>query len=267
MNNVVPTDSPSVFAALNTLVLNSAQLAIIRPNNPPPGIAGFVLDIVGDDGVELESEIPDHYLEDLTAVQDQIALRPEIVTVDGDVAELVKTIITAKPITPANNPLPLVNGLQPELAPGATVTQAAAQQAQTNDETAIQSTQSLYGYYQSRSPQQPNQTKQSQIFGYFYQLQRGRQLFSVETPWGFFENMAILSLGAHQSADSKYVTNFTIAFKKVRTARSITIIPGLLAGRATFQQAPITQNGTIGQSPVSTVQSAQFYQRVTSPSP
>lgn len=264
---IVPTDSPSVFAALNTLVLNEASLAIVRPNNPPPGIAGFVFDIPDEDISELESDIPDHYVENLTAVNDQIALRPEIVIVNGEVAELVKSIITAAKITPAINPLPIVPGLQPQLAPGATTTQAATVQAQQADTASIQSTQSLYGYYQSRSPQQPNQTKQSQVYGYVYQLWRGRQLCSVETPWGFFENMALQSVSARQSAESKSVTIFELTFKKIRTARSVTITPGLLAGRATFQQSPITQTGTIGQTPVSSVQAAQFAQRISNPSP
>lgn len=265
--NTVPTDSPSVFAGLNTLVLNSATLAIVRPNNPPPGIAGFVLDVVGDDGAELESEIPDHFIEDLTAVQDQIALRPEIVTVTGEVAELVKTLPVNPRVTPISNPLPIVPGLVPVLAPGAAIAQQTAEANQLIEDAAIENTQSLYGYYASRSPQQPNQTKQSQIFGFFYQLWRGRQLFSVETPWGFFTNMGILSLSSRQAAGSKSITNFELTFKKVRTARSLTVTPGLLAGRATFQRYEVQQNGTIGQLPANSAQEAQFLQRVGFPNP
>lgn len=267
MNNTVPTDSPSIFAGLNTLVLNAATLAIVRPNNPPAGIAGFVFDLVGDEGSELESDIPDHFVEELTAVQSQIALRPEIVTISGEIAELVKALPANPRVVPVANPLPIVPGLLPELAPGATTAQEAGALSQATEKAAIENTQSLYGYYQSRSPQQPNQTKQSQIYGYFYQLWRGRQLSSVETPWGFFTNMAILSIAARQPGDSKSITGFEITFKKIRTVRSITVTPGLLAGRATFQQAPVTQNGTIGQTPPTAVQLAQFNNRITSVAP
>lgn len=267
MKNIVPTDQASVFAALNTLVLDSRQLAIIRPNNPPPGIAGLILDLVGDESVELDSDIPDHYIEDLTAVNDSIGLRPEIVNTSGEIAELVKTITSSQPVTVVGNPLPIIDGLKPELPPGATAAQETLTEAVANDDAAVENTQSLYGYYQSRSPQQPDQTRQSQIFGYLYQLWRGRQLCSVETPWGFFENMAILYTRVRQSADTKYLSGFEITFKKIRTARSVTITPGLLAGRATFQQAPITQTGTIGQAVPSALQSAQFFQRITAPSP
>lgn len=262
---IVPTDSPSIFDALNTLVLNSASLAIVRPNNPPPGIAGFLFDVVDDDVTELESDITDHFVEDNTPVQDQIALRPETVTVTGQIAELVRRVPTTASVAQVTNPLPNIDGLEPELAPGAAAQQEATTQATVDDNAAVASQQSLYGYYGSRLPQQPNQTKQSVVYGYLYQLWKGRQLFSVETPWGFFTNMAILSVSARQSAESKSVSEFSITFKKIRTVRSVTITPGLLAGRATFQQAPITQNGTVGQTPLSSAQSNQFFQRITPP--
>lgn len=261
----VPTDSPSVFDALNTLVLNGAQLAIVRPNNPPPGIAGFLFDLVDDDGAELESDITDHYVEDNTPVQDQIALRPEIVTVTGRVAELVRRTPAVARIADVTNPLPLVDGLEPTLSPGALAIQDAVAQAAADDNAAIASTQSLYGYYNSRLPQQPNQTKQSVIYGYVYQLWKGRQLFSVETPWGIFTNMAILSLSARQPAETRSVSEFNITFKKIRTVRSVIVTPGLLAGRATFQQAPITQNGTVGQVPFTPAKINQFLQRIAPP--
>ncbi len=261
----VPTDSPSVFDALNTLVLNGAQLAIVRPDNPPPGIAGFVLDLVDDDGAELESDITDHYVEENTPVQDMIALRPEVVTVTARVAELVRRTPTTAHIAGVTNPLPMVDGLGPQLSPGALAQQEATTQAAADDNAAITSTQSLYGYYNSRLPQQPNQTKQSVIYGYFYQLWKGRQLFSVETPWGFFTNMAILSLSARQPGESKSVSEFNITFKKIRTVRSIVVTPGLLAGRAVFQQAPITQKGTVGQVPFTPAQANQFIQRIAPP--
>lgn len=265
MNNIVPTDSASVFAALNTLVMDSAQLAIVRPNNPPPGIAGFVFDVVGEDQVELDSEIPDHYVESNTPVQDMIALRPEIVVTNGEIAELVKSIIATKPITLPQNPLPILNGLQPQLAPGATVTQQNQEALAAAEDASVQNTYSLYGYYQSRVPQQPNQTRQSAIFGFLYQLWWGRQLCSVETPWGFFTNMAIESIRTRQPEESKSRSEFVLTFKKIRTVKSVTVTAGLLAGRAVFQQAVTTQNGTVGQTPVSAIQSAQFFNRITPP--
>ena len=263
--NIVPTDSASVFAALNTLVLNDATLAIVRPNNPPPGIAGFILDVVNDDGVELESDIPDHYVEENIPVQDHIALRTEVVTFSGEVAEVVRTVQTTERTTPQPNPLPNISALSPQLTPGALAQYNLRTTALANKKAAITSNNSLYGYYLSHLTQQPNATKQSKVFGYFYQLWQGRQRFSVETPWGIFTNMAILSLSAKQGAESKYVTEFSITFKKIRTVSSQSIQVGHLAGRSVFQQAGVTQNGTIGQLSLSTAQLSQFNQRTTPP--
>lgn len=256
--NIVPTDSASVFAALNTLVLNSASLAIVRPNNPPPGIAGFVLDVTQDDGVELESNITDYYVEENTPVQDQIALQPEVVTVTGKVAELVLAAVTPQRVVTRANPLPLIPGLLPQLAPGAQAAQTATLVAASNTEAAVESAQTLYGYYQSRAPQQPNQTKQSMVFGYFYQLWLGRQRMLVETPYGFFTNMAIQSISAKQGPENRVVTDFSITFKKIRTVQALSLTAGLIpgwqgffsdgsqAGRAAPQAAPVTQNGLAG---------------------
>jgi hypothetical protein len=263
--NVVPTDSASIFAALNTLVLNEATLAIVRPNNPPRGIAGFIMDVVNDDGVELESDIPDHYVEENIPVQDQIALRPEVITVSGEVAEVVRMATTAERTTPQPNPLPNVSVLSPQLTPGALAQYNLRTSVLNNTKSAITSDASLYGYYLSHLAQQPNATKQSKVFGYFYQLWKGRQRFSVETPWGIFTNMAILSLSAKQGPESRFVSEFSITFKKIRTVSSQTVQVGHLAGRSIFQQAGVTQNGTVGQLSLSTAQMNQFNQRTTPP--
>ena len=181
---------------------------------------------------------------------------------EGLVAEVVKATVSAKKITPTSNPLPIIPELTPTLSPGAESAQVTTAENAANLNSSITTTQSLYGYYQSRLPQQPNQTKQQVAFGYIYQLWKGRQTFSVETPWGFFTNMAIQSVQARQGPNTRFVSDFDITFKKIRTARSVTIVSGLLAGRATSQQAPTTQNGTIGQVTPTASQSAQFYQQI-----
>ncbi len=273
--NLVPTDLPSIYAQLSTLENRDRRLALVRPNNPPPGVAGFLFDVVDDDGAELESDITDHYIEDNTAIQDHIALRPETVTVTGRVAELVRSVPVTSPVTRVTNPLPLIPDLMPTLAPGSQEREDAELLAQTEGDAVIQFAEDLYGFYQFQSRQQPGQTKQSYVYGYIYQLWKGRQLFSVETPWGIFENMAILSASAKQGPESRSVSEFTITFKKIRVARTINVLPGLLeqravfdqnnagnldflAGRSAFQQAPRVENGIVGQAPFTNAQTLQF---------
>lgn len=265
--NLVPTDQPSIFAALNTLRYNDQLLALVRPNNPPPGIAGFVFDVVEDDGVELESDITDHYTEDNNPVQDHIALHPEVVTVSGSIAEVVRKAITAQPVAAPTNPLPPEPSLSPLLTPEAERILAQMLGDKQEQDTAITSAESLYGYYQQKLPQQPNETKQQVAFGFIYQLWKGRQLFTVETPWGFFTNMAIQSATAKQGPDSRFVSDFDITFKKIRTVRTVTVQAVDRAGRGAFQWASVTQDGTLGQQAPTALQTVQFKQAITSPSP
>lgn len=260
--NIVPTNDPSIYAALNTLVLNQQLYALVRPDNPPPGIAGFLFDVVEDDSSELESDITDYFIEDNSSIQDHIALRPETVTISGKVAELVKAVIQTKPVSRITNPLPLVPGLSPQLTPEAQDNEDAVQAQSDQEKAAITGTESLWGYYNARSPQQPQQTKQSYIYGYFYQLWKGRQLFTIETPWGFFTNMAIQTMSATQGAETRTVSSFSITFKKIRVARSITIQPGNNAGRSLYQIAPVTRNSAMGQLTPTTTQVSQFIQKI-----
>lgn len=265
--NTVPTDNPSIYARLNTLVLDQQQYAIVRPDNPPPGIAGFLFDVVEDDSSDLESDITDYYIEDNTSIQDHIALRPETVTISGKTAELVRASVQNKPISRINNPLPLVPGMTPELTPEAEQNELAAQAETEQGQNAVTSTQSLWGYYNANSPQQPNQTKQSYIYGYFYQLWKGRQLCTVETPWGFFTNMAIQSISATQGAETRVVSSFSITFKKIRVATAIVINPMDRAGRAYPQASPVVSSGFLGQQSLSLLNVSQILNKIRNPSP
>lgn len=360
--NIIPSDAISVLDVVSSLSTLD-QKAIIRPNNPPPGIAGFLFDIPEDEWVELASVITDHYVENNTAVQDNIALEPERVTVRGLVAELVMSAPPPQEAAPVTNPLPDNVPMTPPLTAGSTssilssagigqlaktiaksaalgvlarkapgitsavkafgpqivagaqgrVTTAltsavrylqlptsltalltpmislpadvqsavgviqrvlpktagavlgaiktpltpASQQllggasAQANATTGQNN--SLSQVYQAKQPTPPKQTRQSSAFLYFYALWQGRQLFSVETPWGIWTNMAIQSLRAEQRGESRTVTGFTVVFKKIRIADTVSVQIGQLAGRNAFQTAASapTQNGNVGQNPVS----------------
>lgn len=244
--NIVPINGVDIYAALNTLVLQNSRLAIVRPENPPPGVAGYLFNIITDDAVDLESEISDHWLEDNSPVQDHIALKPETVSVRGLVAELASAQPAQARVSQSPDPLPLIPGFLPTSTPGAIQTAVQNALAPMMQKAAISDSQSLSEFYRSRAPQQPNQTRQSYVFGYFYQLWKGRQIFSVETPWGIWNDMAILSLNGTQGEETKSVSEFRIQFKRISKVQSAIITTGNLAGRAVFQRAGYTQNGNVG---------------------
>ena len=74
-------------------------------------------------------------------------------------------------------------------------------------------------------------SKQGAAFDFFYQLWLSAQTCSVETPWGIMSNMAIENLRVTQTEDSKYISDFSITFKKIRYAKNITVNFNNLSGR------------------------------------
>ena len=261
MLNIIPSDSASIFS-----VLSAAQtLALVRPSNPPPGLAGFLFDIDGDDLFRMRSQISQHFVEDNTTIQDQIALEPERVVLRRLVAEVVYTKPTVPPISATPNPLPLNPAMQPMLTPGALQLSASAAAAAASANSAVTSTQSLWGYYVGKAGQQPNQTRQSIVFGYLYQLWLGRQLFTVETPWGVMINMAIETNDMEQPEETATKTECNITFQKIRFAQPAQTTVGQVAGRAAFQQSPMTQNGTAGSAPVSASEQSSILQQIMYP--
>ena len=108
---IIPSDQPSIYAAITTL----DNKAIVRPNNPPAGIAGFLFDLQADDEIHLQSDITDHYVEDNTAIQDHIALRPEEITLKGLVAELTDASPPSNATAGIQDALPLADPMVPEL--------------------------------------------------------------------------------------------------------------------------------------------------------
>jgi hypothetical protein len=249
MNNIVPTNAPSIFDVLKALT-TLEQNAIVRPANPPPGIAGFLFDIKGEESITLESDVTDNYVENNTAIQDQVGLRPEKVSVEGMVAEIAQTTQQVDEVTKQNDALPMNTALQPEYTEIQIDQIAEAEKAEALEVQSKIKTQSLDGFFNSRTA--ITNGKQARAFSYFYQLWKGRQLFTVDTPWGFFTDMIIENIRVSQDETTRIVSKFRINFKKMRFAEQIIISSGQLAGRAALQAADKTQNGVAGKEAMDT---------------
>jgi hypothetical protein len=72
------------------------------------------------------------------------------------------------------------------------------------------------------------QTKQQIYFQQFYGYWRNRTLFTVQTPWAVFQDMAIERLRAIQDADTRVISDFEITFKLLRFASTQTVFAGQL---------------------------------------
>ncbi len=86
------------------------------------------------------------------------------------------------------------------------------------------------------------QSKEHIAFQQFYGYWRDRTLFTVQTPWAVFQNMAIKSLRAVQDAETRVITDFEVTFKMIRTVKTAST-PGIaktVQGRLAAQGASAT---------------------------
>lgn len=210
---------------LNTIpnFLSIAAQAVVTFAGAPSriGVSGFIFDIIGVEEMMLDSEITDHYLEDNTSIQDQIALRPERFTLAGYVGE-----IASQAISPFTS---VLTQLQSFGAPAALIAAFSPQAAQVydglteisnNGQNIINQAANIYTLFSDLST---TTNKQTNAFQYFYALWQGRQLCEIETPWGIFENMAIENIRAKQDEHTRQISDFSVTFKRMRFANTTSL--------------------------------------------
>lgn len=188
----------------------------------------------GEQSVVLQSDITDHYVENNTAIQDHWALRPEVINTHGFIGELnnvapeefqrLKDLVAKTKI---------IGGYAPQLTAAAAI---AYNEAAFLYQIGIKTAGNLVSTWQSINSKggltvidgsveitkELNQTLQQQMFQNFYIYWRQRTLFTVQTPWAVFQNMAIRSLRAIQDAHTNVITDFEVSFKMIRTATTVT---------------------------------------------
>ncbi len=251
--------------ALSNLILVSPQKTIgYQPQNPPAMDGSptqqppaLLFHYEGEQTAHLQSDITDHYIEDNTALQDQIALKPEEITTHGFIGELndVAPFALAIAKTIANK-LTTVGAYLPSLSVSALLAYNQAFQLYQVAQNAVNSGVAAWSTITNVGGEsvigsnglsiQPNQTKQQVMFQQFYGYWRNRTLFTVQTPWAVFQNMAIKDLRAIQDATTNVISDFEITFKMIRIASTqISVFdPSNLQGRAAFQGAGVTDLGT-----------------------
>lgn len=252
--------------ALSNLILVTPQQTIgyqptpINPVNgqPLPLPSALLFHYEGENTAHLQSDITDHYVEDNTAIQDQIALKPEEVTTHGFIGELndVAPAALAAVQTVANK-LTTISAYTPSLSATALDAYNQAfqlyQVASNSANSAVAAWNSVTGTPSGESVVgsngitiYPNQTKQQLMFQQFYGYWRNRTLFTVQTPWAVFQNMAIKDLIAVQDEKTNTITDFHVTFKMIRFAQTAFSIfsSSVYQGRAALQADGVVDLGT-----------------------
>ena len=270
----ISTASP-VLSNISTTAANLGNLALVipsqvqgyQPQNPPnddgtpsqlASPPTFMFDYEGEQTAELSSDITDHFIEDNTAIQDQIALKPVRITTKGFVSELNNvTPSILQPLKTITQKLTSVNSYIPSVSATAQIAYDQAYQAYQIGinayNSAIAAWSSLPGNNGGTSvisgsgplDKRQAQTKQQTAFQLFYGYWYNRTLFTIPTPWAIFQNMAIEQLRPIQSEDTPTYSTFECTFKQIRTATTANTLPqsSISQGRLSNQSATSTSQG------------------------
>lgn len=231
---------------------------VLNTGSPKYSAPALLFNYEGEQTSQIESDVTDHFVEDNTSVQDQIALKPVIVTTQGFVGELNDAPPNGffRTAQVATQKLTGLAAYAPAVSVSALVAYNRAFQAyQTINNlrnSAVATWESVTGsggtsvITGTNIRQQPNQTKQQRYYQQFYGYWTSRTLFTVQTPWAIFTDMAILRLRAVQSAESNLVTDFEVTFKQIRFAKTLsdTVQPQDAQGRLQQQASPVVNMGT-----------------------
>lgn len=239
--NLLSNNTVSAIALSNLILVTPENKGIqaqskVSPLAPQP--KKFLFNYEGEQIVSLESDITDHYTEENSAINDQIALKPETFQTSGFIGELNNVVPEAlKPLRIAADKARIISAYTPALTVTAENAYNNALQAYQIQSLllgqAVSSWSSINGQQfevtgnetaeeleQLRQRASTTQNKQQLAFQEFYGYWRSRTLFTVQTPWAVFKNMAIMNLRAVQSAQTRVITNFEVTFKIMRFART-----------------------------------------------
>lgn len=188
---------------------------------------GFIFDLKEDYRLNLNSDITDHYVEDNSAIQDHIALRPVTIEVTGRVAEVnLNTPYDEEgEIDSVKKALNTIDsyygrmGSLPQFAPNI-INQA---RDIVNSAKGAYDTYKTFSSFIKSSSGEQQQTRQSKIVSRFKQYWSDRTKFVIVTPYCVLDNMYIMDFSANQPKNTKYVTEIKIKFKQIREAKVITV--------------------------------------------
>lgn len=237
---------------LNTL----ANKYIVKPKTAS-GIGGFVFQYEGETTVQSQADITDHFLESNDPVQDHIAIKPFRVVLRGFTAELAQAapagVVGALSII--QNKLTAVPAYLGKYTPGALL---AIQRAVTTAQNTVNQinlglakVQNIVGFLPGAAPQK---SKQQKAFAQLVALQTSRQVFTVETPYRYFDSMVIESLTFIQPEETKDWSDISVTLKQMRfvQVQTVSTNDNTFGGRAALQRQDTAAQGKTQGTPTST---------------
>ena len=235
-----------------------ANKYVVKPKDAI-GIGGFIFDYEGETEVTLQADITDHYAENNQFINDNYQIKPAKLTLRGYVGELVQKkasgILGA--LAAIQNRLTVVPAYLGKYTPQALAkVQAALTKATATVnkiDLALSKVKNIVGFFSKSSPAP---TKQQEAYQFLESLMLSRQIFLVQTPYRFFDNMAIETLRFVQDETTRSWSDIAITLKQMRfvEVQTVTSNSASFGGRAAQQRQTLAEKGNTKGSdvPVST---------------
>ncbi|MGE4515213.1 MAG: phage baseplate protein [Chryseobacterium sp.] len=206
--------------------INERANTLLSPKSAK-GISGFIFDIPDTESLNMQSDITDHFTEDNSFIQDHIVNLPITITLSGFIGELVyeKPDGVSGAAQEVQNRLETVEAYTGDKTP---------QAIQNEQETIGQAQRAISAINQNIDRTQntiellegdegPERTRQEKAYSKLYSLWTSKTIMTVQTPWRYFESMAITSISFSQDSTTQQISDITVSLKEFRTAETKTV--------------------------------------------
>lgn len=237
---------------------STPQGEIIEENSKPFQLIKYFFDVVNDDTVTYNAQITDNWIESNSAIQDHIALQPITITMRGLCGELVydakqaeldyKTELAQakernsqftilwkygdfKGIDDVDGKLVAIGRIAPPLSNITEMAQNNWELLNIQNQKASKIVDAFKNRNNKTMAQQMNnynglstnarQSRLKQVGEEFKKAILGRKSFTVNTPFGTFENMYLQTVTLHQGEED-YIGDIDITLKQIRFAQTQT---------------------------------------------
>nr|DAD89878.1 MAG TPA: hypothetical protein [Myoviridae sp. ctsip2] len=227
------------------------------------GIAGFRFHVPISEQVTMQNDITDYYVETNSAVQDHIARKPTVITLTGLVGEYFYSVNEIEDMLALVTPtLSLVKQFLPRLTPA---TQQNKTKKALNEQAKVEQGELIVGGVEVEKRQFNGmdlfklfqdlyklKSAQTRAYYFFEALFKSRSILSIETSWQRLDNVIIQNMHAIRDSNAD-ITDFTLTFKQISIAESVSENAANAAGRLAQQQAAVTNKGVDKGEEVNTV--------------
>lgn len=200
--------------------LDNKNNTLLKPKSAE-GISGFIFDVPDSESLSLASDITDHFTESNSFLNDHIVRKPVIITLTGFIGELVFRAPSGIPgaVQELDNRLETVEAYAGDLTPGAVQTAqriiGQAQSAISAINQTLGKVQNIVGLFDGESSED---TLQKKAYRQLFALWQSSEFVTVQTPWAYFDTMAIQSITLTQNAESEDITDISVTLKEMRVA-------------------------------------------------